>query len=396
MKSEKRPLLRRALLTAGFLVLCAAWLFMAVVLWDGGRLAWGGTAIYPKTGTLPVFRNLPTGAFLADLPMRFSDAMARGSIADYLCLFPLPCWAFTLTALLPDTLRRFFPGNRKLRIGYGIVAALGIAFGLLCMLAGCTTLLRGLLSFSAEQRLARIHMLLIPLSAGLALLGWLLPCAILRLRELHKSKGLLREAGGGALRCGLCLAFALLETAASCLLLAAVRPFAPEAVRYVASFCTRNASYPSMAFVSLVMAPVMEELAFRGLIQRGLRRNLPAWAAIGVTSVFFGLWHRNTGQFVYTLLFALLMGVVYERTGKLRYTVLAHFLSNLFAVMGYSDSSRALLGKLHVFPWLRKLLLGLPAWAAVLLLLAVLAGIVLLVLLLRTKSAPIESLSEEQ
>ena len=385
MKSEKRPLWLRALLTAGFLVLCAAWLFMAVVLWDGGRLAWGGTAIYPKTGTLPVFRNLPADAFLADLPGRFADAMGRPSLSIYLALCPLPCWAFTLAVLLPETLRRLFPGRKKLLWGYWVLAALAILFGLVCTLAGCTTLLRGLIPFSAEQRLARIHQLLILISAVLAALGWLLPCAILRLRELTRERALLREAGGGALRCGLCLAFAFLETAASCLLLAAVRPFAPEAVRYVASFCTRNASYPSMAFVSLVMAPIMEELTFRGLIQRGLRKNLPAWAAIGVTSVFFGLWHRNTGQFVYTLLFALLMGVVYERTGKLRYTVLAHFLSNLFAVMGYSDSSRALLGKLHVFPWLRKLLLGLPAWAAVLLLLAVLAGIVFLLRFFRAK-----------
>lgn len=396
MLSEKRPLWLRALLTAGFCLLCAAWLFLAVVLWGGGRISWGGTALWPKSGVLPILRNLPNDAFLAELPQRFPDGMARNSIPTYLCLLPLPVWAFTLSALLPDTLRRLFPGRKKLLCLYWLLAGLGIAFGLLCMLAGCTTLLRRPLSFSAEQRLARIHMLLVPLSAGLALLGWLLPCAILRLRELHKSKGLLREAGGGALRCGLCLAFAFLETAASCLLLAAVRPFAPEAVRYVASFCTRNASYPSMAFVSLVMAPVMEELAFRGLIQRGLRKNLPAWAAIGVTSVFFGLWHRNTGQFVYTLLFALLMGVVYERTGKLRYTVLAHFLSNLFAVMGYSDSSRALLGKLHVFPWLRKLLLGLPAWAAAPLLLLVVAGIVLLVRLMRAKRAPNESFSEEQ
>ena len=32
MQTEKRPIWLRALLTAGFLVLCAAWLFLAVVL----------------------------------------------------------------------------------------------------------------------------------------------------------------------------------------------------------------------------------------------------------------------------------------------------------------------------------------------------------------------------
>ena len=396
MKSEKRPLWLRALLTAGFLVLCAAWLFMAVVLWDGGRLSWNFKPIWPKTGTLPIVWTLPTGAFLADLPMRFSDAMARGSIADYLCLFPLPCWAFTLTALLPDTLRRFFPGRKKLLWGYWVLAALGVVFGLLCTLAGCTTLLRGLVRFSAEQRLARIHLLLIPVSGALAVLGWLLPCAVHRLLELRGGRPLLREAGGGLLRAGLAAACAFLITAASCLLLASVRPLAPDAVSFVDRFCTQNAMYPSLAFVSLVMAPILEELAFRGLIQRGLRRNLPAWAAILLAALFFGLWHRNTGQFFYTFLFALPVGILYERTGKLRYTMLTHFLMNLFAILGYSDRSLNVLGQAHFMPWLRKLLLGLPAWAAAPLLLAVLAGIVLLVRLLRTKSAPNESLSEEQ
>ena len=385
MKSEKRPLLRRALLTAGFLVLCAAWLFLAVVLWDGGRLAWGGTAIYPKTGALPIVRNVPSGAFLAELPSQFRDWNGKAALLIYLCLFPLPCWAFALTALLPDTLRRFFPGNRKLRLGYGIVAALGVVFGLLCTLAGCTTLLRGLLSFAAEQSFARIHMLLIPISGALAVLGWLLPCAVHRLLELRGGRALLREAGGGLLRAGLAAACAFLITAASCLLLASVRPLAPDAVSFVDRFCTQNAMYPSLAFVSLVMAPIMEELAFRGLIQRGLRKNLPAWAAILLAALFFGLWHRNTGQFFYTFLFALPVGILYERTGKLRYTMLTHFLMHPFAILGYSDSSRALLGKLHVFPWLRKLLLGLPAWAAVLLLLAVLAGIVFLLRFFRAK-----------
>ena len=396
MQTEKRPIWVRALLTAGFLVLCAAWLFLAVVLWDGGKLSWGFKPIWPKTGTLPIVRNLPSGAFLADLPSRFRDWDGKAALLIYLCLFPLPCWAFALTALLPDTLRRFFPGNRRLLLGYGIIAALGVVFGLLCTLAGCTTLLRGLLSFSAEQSLARIHMLLIPISGALAVLGWLLPCAAHRLLELRGGRALLREAGSGARRVGLCFACAFAVTAASCLLLASIKPLAPQAVRFVDGFCANNAVYDSEAFVSVCMAPLMEELAFRGLIQRGLRKNLPAWAAVVLTSLFFGLWHRNTGQFVYAFLFALMVGAIYERTGKLRDTWLCHMLMNLFAIMGYSDSSRALLGKLHVFPWLRKLLLGLPAWAAAPLLLLVVAGIALLVRLMRAKSAPKESFSEEQ
>ncbi len=387
MIPEKRPLWQRALQLGGFLLLSAAWLFLAVVLWDGGRLAWGGKAIYPKVGVLPVFRNLPSDAFLADLPGRFSDSMGLSALSIYLVLCPLPCWAFTLAVLLPDGLRRLFPTRKKLLWGYGLAAALAIAFGLLCALAGCTSLLRRPLGISAEQRLARIHMFLILLSALLAVLGWLLPCAVLRLRELIRERALLREARGSLERFLLCALLAFAVTAASCLLLAALRPLAPQAVRYVENFCAGNAAYGSMFFVSVVMAPIMEELTFRGLIQRGLRRSLPAWAAVGITALFFGVWHRNTGQFVYTFCFGLAVGTVCERTGELRCPWLIHALNNLFAVMGYSDRSNSLLGQLHVMPWLRRLLIGLRPWAAIPLLLLFLAGIVLLLRLFRAKTA---------
>ena len=391
---QKRPWLR-ALCALGLALLFLSWLLYAMIIWDG-RLAWGGRAVWPKSGTLPILRRIPEGSFGYGLEKRFQSQNNSSGLKAYLFLLPLPLLTFTLTALLPESLGKLFPRAKRLRTVYGVLAGLALCFGLLCTLAGCTTLLRGLLSFAAEQSFARIHMLLIPISGALAVLGWLLPCAVHRLLELGGGRALLREAGGGARRVGLCFACAFAVTAASCLLLASIKPLVPQAVSFVAGFCGQNATYDSMFFVSVCMAPLMEELAFRGLIQRGLRKSLPAWAAVVLTSVFFGLWHRNTGQFVYTFLFALMVGAIYEQTGKLRYTWLCHMLMNLFAVMGYSDSPRALLGKLHFFPWLRKLLLGLPAWAAAPLLLLVVAGIVLLVRLMRAKSAPKESFSEEQ
>ncbi len=56
-----------------------------------------------------------------------------------------------------------------------------------------------------------------------------------------------------------------------------------------------------VAYQAAVRIPVgtvlWEEVAFRGVLQAGLRRVLPAPAAIGLTGVVFGVWHlRPTWQ----------------------------------------------------------------------------------------------------
>lgn len=381
MTTPNRPLWLRALLFLAAFLLATGWILFAVAFWGGGRISWGGTILWPKTGYLPLLRTIPYGVFLADLPERFESPMGRASACIYLCLTPFPCWAFTLTALLPEGLRTLFPDKKRLRTLYWAVAAILLLFGLLCALAGCTGLLHRL-PYRIQKALVRLHLLLIPISAGLAVLGWLLPRAVYRLVHRRETA---RDVTGGLRRLGLSAACAFAVAAASCLLLAAITPLAPQAVNFVKGFCGQNAVYDSLFFVSVFMAPLMEELAFRGLIQRGLRKAVPAWAAIGLTAVYFGLWHRNTGQFVYTFLFALVTGAVYEVTGKLRYPWLIHTLNNLIAILAYSDSPRALLGQLHIFPWLRKLLLGLPVWAAVLLLLLCVAGIALMVRQMRQR-----------
>jgi hypothetical protein len=47
----------------------------------------------------------------------------------------------------------------------------------------------------------------------------------------------------------------------------------------------------SFALVAMVVAPIVEELVFRGLIMRGLRSVLPAWLCVGVQGVLFGAAH---------------------------------------------------------------------------------------------------------
>jgi membrane protease YdiL (CAAX protease family) len=77
------------------------------------------------------------------------------------------------------------------------------------------------------------------------------------------------------------------------------------------------------------LAPVVEELIFRGLFFPVLRDlGLPRLAWLG-TSVFFGLIHGNAAAFLPLTLFGLYLAWLYQRTGNLLAPITAHALFNL-------------------------------------------------------------------
>lgn len=93
------------------------------------------------------------------------------------------------------------------------------------------------------------------------------------------------------------------------------------------------------AFAAVVVAPIVEELFFRGLLLRSLRAKLPAPAAIAVQAVIFGLYHLGPGVgvgaigLVIVLTFAgAIFGVVAHRTRRLGPSMVAHCILNSLAM----------------------------------------------------------------
>jgi membrane protease YdiL (CAAX protease family) len=90
----------------------------------------------------------------------------------------------------------------------------------------------------------------------------------------------------------------------------------------------------AMLLSAVVLAPVFEEIVYRGLMQTALLDLLgpgSRWAAIAVTSAGFALvhaqavpWHLLPSLFV----LAMVLGWVYEKTGSLLPCVLMHALFN--------------------------------------------------------------------
>lgn len=102
-----------------------------------------------------------------------------------------------------------------------------------------------------------------------------------------------------------------------------------------------DAPLPTLLLVgvaAVVVAPVLEELLFRGLVLRGLMLRIGFWPAAIISSAFFGLFHaQGTAEeslllAVATGVFGLGLCVLVRRTGRLGPAVGVHALRNALAV----------------------------------------------------------------
>lgn len=95
-----------------------------------------------------------------------------------------------------------------------------------------------------------------------------------------------------------------------------------------------------LTLVALVVAPVLEELFFRGLLQRSLEAAMPAWVAIAVTSALFGLAHfsidlgpGNVGVVAATAAAGAVFGLTVVVTRRLGRAMAAHAMFNVVPVL---------------------------------------------------------------
>lgn len=100
---------------------------------------------------------------------------------------------------------------------------------------------------------------------------------------------------------------------------------------------TERASGP-VGVVLLVLivgigAPIVEEIFYRGLLQRSLVSLVGVPAGIGIASLLFGAAHLQLLQLPALTLAGLLFGVLAHRTGRLGPAIAAHVVFNMTAVL---------------------------------------------------------------
>lgn len=80
-----------------------------------------------------------------------------------------------------------------------------------------------------------------------------------------------------------------------------------------------------------ILAPLAEEIVFRGAILRTLLDMMSKknhWVAIMISAAIFGAAHGNSAQFVNALLMGLILGWMYYRTKSLVPGILLHWVNN--------------------------------------------------------------------
>jgi membrane protease YdiL (CAAX protease family) len=91
-----------------------------------------------------------------------------------------------------------------------------------------------------------------------------------------------------------------------------------------------------------LLAPLVEEVVFRGAILRALLKwNQNHWLGIAISAALFGLSHFNPAQMPHAFLAGLLLGWMYYRTGSILPGVVVHWVNNSMAYALYNISKAA-------------------------------------------------------
>lgn len=87
--------------------------------------------------------------------------------------------------------------------------------------------------------------------------------------------------------------------------------------------------------VACLLAPVAEELIFRGFIYAGLRRTFNPILALPISAAIFGIAHLNLalGGMATVAVMGIMLALVYERSHSLWPGIVAHGVHNLLAFL---------------------------------------------------------------
>ena len=91
-----------------------------------------------------------------------------------------------------------------------------------------------------------------------------------------------------------------------------------------------------IVFVAVVIAPLLEEMIFRGFVQTTIRsfiniRN-SAWPAIAASSVFFAIMHADPAHWPALFVLGICLGYSYEKSGSLFRPIFIHLFFNASSV----------------------------------------------------------------
>lgn len=83
---------------------------------------------------------------------------------------------------------------------------------------------------------------------------------------------------------------------------------------------------------TIVVAPIYEEIVFRGIILKGMAKKINPTIAIVVSAFLFSLVHMNIPKGINAFLLGIVVGVIYLRRGSIYLSIFAHLINNILAL----------------------------------------------------------------
>eukprot|EP00798_Chlamydomonas_sp_ICE-L_P030871 gene30871-35915_t len=99
-------------------------------------------------------------------------------------------------------------------------------------------------------------------------------------------------------------------------------------------------TYLSLASITGILAPILEETVFRGFLLTSLTKFMPAWGAVIISSTAFGLAHVSPKDFPVLVVLGSLLGFSYVRSRNLLTPILIHGVwnSSVLSLLFYLSS----------------------------------------------------------
>lgn len=105
---------------------------------------------------------------------------------------------------------------------------------------------------------------------------------------------------------------------------------APLMQQYIEAASSLSAGrYPLLSIlVTVIGAPIVEEIAFRGLIYSNLKKIMPLWAALLIQALLFGLVHGQLIWTAFTFALGLVLGLTADYFDSIWPAILLHLAFN--------------------------------------------------------------------
>ena len=97
-----------------------------------------------------------------------------------------------------------------------------------------------------------------------------------------------------------------------------------------------------------IFGPILEEVIFRGIIYKELKKIANYWVAMILQALIFGVIHGNLLQGTYAFILGIIMAVIYDKSKSLVSAIIFHIAFNSASVIMYFAFSEAFLESMTI------------------------------------------------